>query len=158
MFSAKSIANYFLALTVNSDQRISSSKLQALVYYAHGWHAANTGRPLINEKIQAGPYGLVISSLYREFNRFGSNPIIGKAFEDNSLGAQEVLPPSDADTQALLRTVFHTYASYSDTQLAEMVHGTDTPWDLTWRESKGMRGVNIPFSRIAAYFKATGRA
>jgi uncharacterized phage-associated protein len=158
MFSAKSIANYFLELAMNSDQCVSSLKLQALVYYAHGWHAGYTGRALINEKVQAGPYGLVISSLYREFNRFGAKPLTRKALEYDALGAKEALPPGDPKTQAFLRTVFHSYASHSDLQLSEMAHARNTPWDITWRESKGMRGVNIPLSRITAYFTAAVQA
>lgn len=133
MFSAKPIANYFLELAMTCDQSISLMKLQALVYYAHGWHAGYTGRALINEKVQAGPYGLVISSLYREFNRFGSGPINSKAFECDALGVKEAPPPRDPDTQKLLRAVFHGYASYSDIQLSEMVHATDAPWNVTWR-------------------------
>ncbi|MBP4001564.1 Panacea domain-containing protein [Pseudomonas koreensis] len=154
MFSAKSIANYFLELAQSSDQCLSSLKLQALVYYAHGWHTGYTGRALLNEKVQAGPYGLVIASLYREFNRFGTGPITRKALDYDAHGAQVTPSPKDKETQTLLRTVFQNYASYSDTQLTQMAHGKDTPWDITWRESKGMHGVNIPLSRITAYFKA----
>lgn len=154
MFSAKSIANYFLELAESSDQCLSSLKLQALVYYAHGWHAGYTGRALLNEKIQAGPYGLVIASLYCEFSRFGAAPITRKAPDYDAHGAQVASPPKDTETQTLLRTVFHNYAAYSDIQLTQMAHGQDTPWDITWRESKGMHGVNIPQSRITAYFKA----
>ncbi|TMU73936.1 DUF4065 domain-containing protein [Pseudomonas fluorescens] len=154
MFSAKSIANYFLELAESSDQSLSSLKLQALVYYAHGWHAGYTGRALLNEKVQAGPYGLVIASLYREFNRFGADPITRKALDYDAHGAHVASPPKDTETQTLLRTVFRHYAAYSDLQLTQMVHGKDTPWDITWRESKGMHGVNIPLSRTVAYFKA----
>jgi uncharacterized phage-associated protein len=154
MFSAKCIADYFLELAAKSDQPISSTKLQALVYYAHGWYAGYTGRALINEKVQAGPYGLVISSLYREFNRFGSSPIECKSVEGAARGVSKISPLGTLDTQTLLRGVFHSYASYDDIQLTEMVHATDSPWDTTWKETKGMRGVNIPFSRIVSHFKA----
>ncbi|MDI2145899.1 DUF4065 domain-containing protein [Pseudomonas sp. ITA] len=158
MFTAKSVANYLLELADKSDQPMSSAKLQALVYYAHGWHAAHTGRALINEKIQAGPYGLLIPSLYREFSRFGSRPINRKALEYDALGANEAATPRHKDTLMLLQAVFRNYASCSDTQLADMTNGAGSPWETTWRESKGMRGVNIPFSRITAYFKSVLQA
>lgn len=153
VFSAKSIANYFLELAKASGQPISPMKLQKLVYYAHGWYAGYTDRPLINEAVEAWQYGPVIPSLYHEFKRFGSGTIEGKAFEYDALGVREASPPADPDIRTFLQNVFNSYGQYSGIRLSEMTHATGTPWDTTWSECKGMRGVDIPFPKIASYFK-----
>lgn len=153
MFSAKSIANYFLDLAAMTGDPISPMKLQKLVYYAHGWYSGYTGRPLINEPIEAWQYGPVIPSLYHEFKRFGSGKIEAKAFEYDARGVREALPPSDPDIRTFLQNVFKSYGQYSGIRLSEMTHASGTPWDMTWNECKGMHNVDIPFERIASYFK-----
>ena len=66
-FSAAAVANEFLHLAHRDDRPITPLKMQKLVYFAHGWHLAITGAPLISEPIQAWQYGPVISSLYQIF-------------------------------------------------------------------------------------------
>lgn len=153
MFSAKSIANYFLELATASGQSISPMKLQKLVYYAHGWYAGYTDRPLINEAVEAWQYGPVIPSLYHEFKRFGSGDIQCKAFEYDALGVREASTPSDPDIRTFLQNIFNSYGKYSGIRLSEMTHAAGTPWDTTWSACKGMRGVDIPFPTMASYFK-----
>lgn len=154
MFSAKSIANYFLDLAAASGQPISPMKLQKLVYYAQGWYAGYTGRPLINEAVEAWQYGPVIPSLYHEFKRFGAGNIAGKAFEYDALGVREAAAPADPEIRTFLQNVFNSYGQYSGIRLSEMTHAPGTPWDTTWNECRGIRGVDIPFERIATHFQA----
>ena len=46
-------------------------KVQKLVYFAHGWHLGITKKPLINEQVEAWPYGAVIPSLYDYLKQWG---------------------------------------------------------------------------------------
>src|SRR5947209_3400405 len=78
-YDAKAIANYFLDLAEAEAKSLTPMKLQKLVYYAHGWHLALTGRPLLDEEIQAWSFGPVIRSLYNEFREFGAEPITRRA-------------------------------------------------------------------------------
>jgi len=153
VFNAKSIANYFLELAAARGECISPMKLQKLVYYAHGWYAGYTERPLINEAVEAWQYGPVIPSLYHEFKRFGSGEITGKAFEYDALGVREAATPADPDIRTFLQNVYNSYHMYSGIRLSEMTHASGTPWAVTWAAAKGMRGVDIPFSTIATHFK-----
>lgn len=153
MFNAKSIANYFIEQAAARGETISPMKLQKLVYYAHGWYAGYTDRPLINEAVEAWQYGPVIPSIYHEFKRFGSGCITGKAFEYDALGVREAAVPSDPDVRAFLQNVYNSYSKYSGVQLSEMTHAAGTPWDVTWAAAKGMRGVDIPFATICEHFK-----
>lgn len=153
MFNPKSIANYFLELAAANGQSISPMKLQKLVYYAHGWYAGYTNQPLINEAVEAWQYGPVIPSLYHEFKRFGSGSIQGKAVEFDALGVREATPPTDPQIRTFLTNVWNSYGRYTGIALSEMTHATGTPWDQTWSQCNGLRGVDIPFHQIASYFK-----
>lgn len=154
LHSPKSIANFFLDLAKASGESISPMKLQKLVYYAHGWYAGYTGQPLINEAVEAWQYGPVIPSLYHEFKQFGSTGISCKATEFDGVTLREVPPPQDPTIQAYLQNVWSSYGRFTGIKLSELTHSADGPWDQTWKESEGMRGVDIPFDRIAEHFKA----
>jgi uncharacterized phage-associated protein len=150
--SAKSIANYFLDLAQATGQPIDPMKLQKLVYYAHGWFAGHTGQELINESVEAWPYGPVIPSLYHEFKRFGSNWIHGRAAEYAHGELVEVPRPADAGIRAFLDNVWNAYSQYTGIKLSELTHAPEGPWDITRRETHGTRSADIPFPRIRDHF------
>lgn len=152
MLSPKSIANYFLDLAAAAGESITPMKLQKLVYYAHGWYAGYTGRPLIDETVEAWQYGPVIPSLYREFRHFGSGDIKSRATDFGLSGCTEVPIPADADIRAFLSNVWKSYGGYTGIALSEMTHAAGTPWDETWSEAPGLRGMDIPFPRIKQWF------
>lgn len=153
LYSPKSIANYFLELAAANGQSISPMKLQKLVYYAHGWFAGHTGRPLIDEAVEAWQYGPVIPSLYHEFKRFGAGNITTKATDWEGLELKEVAAPTDESLRKFLENVWKSYGQYTGIRLSEMTHAPDGPWDQTWKDSAGVRGADIPFERIASHFK-----
>src|ERR1041385_1190632 len=79
-FDPKAIANYFLDLAESEKAAIEPLKMQKLVYFAHGWYLAFTGKPLLNEFVEAWQYGPVIPDLYHAFKHYGSQPITERAF------------------------------------------------------------------------------
>jgi uncharacterized phage-associated protein len=150
----KSIANFFLDLAKVSGDKISPMKLQKLVYYAHGWFAGYTGKPLINESVEAWQYGPVIPSLYQEFKRFGSGEIGAKACALEGFEFVEVPPPEDEGMRKFLTSIWESYGKYTGIALSEMTHAAGSPWDETWKANQGIRSVDIPFDSIAGHFKA----
>ncbi|MBA1381446.1 Panacea domain-containing protein [Pseudomonas brassicacearum] len=154
MYSPKSIANYFLDLAAANGEKITPMKLQKLVYYAHGWYAGNTHQPLIDETVEAWQYGPVIPSLYREFRHYGSGYIKTKATEATFTGVYEVPIPADPNVRAFLSNVWNSYGKYTGIALSEMTHASGTPWDQTWNENPGVKGMDIPFDRIVGWFGA----
>lgn len=154
MQSPKSIANFFLELAASSGTPLDPMKLQKLVYYANGWYAGYRKQPLLNEPIEAWPYGPVIPSLYHEFKGYGSDPIRHPATEWNSEAKDfnPVAPPVDQDLRTFLSNIWRSYGGYTGIKLSEMTHAPGGPWDVTWRRSGGMRGVDIPTELIADHF------
>ena len=152
-FSPKAIANYFIDLAKEHGDSVRPMKLQKLVYYAHGWYAGHTGKPLIDETVEAWQYGPVISSLYHEFKQFGSNPITTKATDLVGLQIVEVPPPEDESIRKFLRNVWTSYGKYTGLTLSEMTHAEGGPWDLTQKAKPGLKGADIPFDLICSHFK-----
>ena len=70
--SAQSVAEFFLPLHKEDDaEAMSQLRLQKLLYYAQAWHLALTGRPLIDEDIQAWRHGPAVPSVYRRYKSYG---------------------------------------------------------------------------------------
>lgn len=159
-YDAKAVANFFLNLARTQGDSISPMKLQKLVYYAHGWYAGYTGKPLIDEAVEAWQYGPVIPSLYHEFKRFGSGAISHNATVfGGDLEELEVQVPADPGIQSFLSSVWKSYGKYTGTKLSEMTHAVGGPWDETRKASAGMRSADIPFDIIERHFKeAVARA
>lgn len=168
-YDAKAIANFLLALAEAENVPLMPMKLQKLVYYAHGWHLGLTGRPLLNEAIQAWNFGPVIMSLYKEFADFGAEPITRKAQEMErnpgmDIGDAILYAPSLDDYQAddkeftkdLLKRVWHVYAGFTAVQLSNMTHAPGTPWYQINKMYNGAipKYATIPDELIMRHFQA----
>lgn len=160
IYSAKAIANYFLALAEVSGKSITPMKIQKLVYMASGWHMALTnGKSLINEQVEAWKYGPVIPSLYDEFKQFGNDVITKSATEIDTNGTTlSLIVPQvsndDSYVKGLLDKVWEVYGAYTPYQLSNMTHQQGTPWYQTWHEDGGRvdMGTDIPKERILEHF------
>lgn len=137
---------------------MTAMKIQKLVYYAHGWSLATTGRPLIDEAVEAWKYGPVIPSLYHEFKKYGSGSITEKAtaveYCDSVSNPVRLVTPSvtDTETMDLLNAVWEAYGDLSGIQLSNLTHQPGSPWSEIYRT--GRRSIDIPDDVIKAHFVA----
>lgn len=154
-YSPKSVANFFISLAKDQQVFLDPMKLQKLVYYANGWYAGQTGDSLLDEPIEAWPYGPVIPSLYHEFKRFGGGNIseLATTFEPGSFSLVPVTPPSESNIRRFLVQVWDAYSQYTGIKLSEMTHAMGGPWDQTMKSASGMRGVDIPLELIVNHFR-----
>ena len=149
-FNSKAVANFLLELAAAQGEQLTPMKLQKLVYYAHGWCLALTGKPLIDEAVQAWSFGPVIRSLYNEFRESGANPIRHRAMEivaDDGETMEVRYPHLDDNKEAdvgfakrLLERIWEVFGRYSAVQLSNMTHAPGTAWS---RLNKFYNG-NIP--------------
>jgi uncharacterized phage-associated protein len=163
IYSAKSIANYFL-----SKAELSPMKLQKLVYFAHGWHLALFEDPLIDEMVEAWEFGPVIPSLYHEFKSFGNRTIDEEASDlewrgGTSFKVYKTPPPEDPQTIALLDRILEIYGNFSAAQLSNLSHSPGGPWDQVYQENiqnhKSLRrNQDIPDDKIKKFFKDQSQA
>lgn len=159
-YSAVAIANCFIDLAKKSgDKGLTPMKLQKLVYFAHGWHLALTGNPLIKEEIQAWKFGPVVQSLYHEFKEYGNNPISNYAsdfrLDDKSICVVTPTIPEDSQAFGLLKRIWEVYGKYGGVQLSNATHLPNTPWYEVWeKEGKNKQCVGIPDDIIKKHFEA----
>lgn len=138
-------------------------KLQKLVYFAHGWHLGLKGTPLVDEPVQAWPYGPVFPSLYHEFKHFGNGEIGDYATELNWGDATTptgfhvvvpTIPAEDRYVQLLLRKIWEMYGPATPVKLSNATHEPGTPWEQVNREHGGQipKGTIISEGIIRKHF------
>ncbi len=124
---------------------ISNLKLQKLMYYAQGFHAAlNDGKPLFNNPLLAWTHGPVVEALYHEYKQYGKNPIpVNRDFSHESVLAEE--------EYELISEVYETFGQYSAWKLRNMTHN-EPPW-LDHEADAG----EIPIDEMTEYFRNRSR-
>ena len=141
-YNPLAIANYFIDLAAERGQLLSPMKLQKLVYFAHGWHLALMGEPLVNEPVEAWTFGPVLPSLYYAFKKYGNQPVDEhvKAYwrTEPQAGGQPYYiefspglddePRSHEYTRALLDRIWDVYGPLDAIQLSNATHLPGTPW------------------------------
>ncbi|MEL7483909.1 MAG: type II toxin-antitoxin system antitoxin SocA domain-containing protein [Planctomycetota bacterium] len=155
----KALANTFLEEAQRRNMNdLSPMKLQKLVYFAHGWQLALTGKPLVDEDVQAWRFGPVIYPLYRAFKRWGDQPIAEPAFdlsfEDGTFTKHTPLLEQHDEVRGLVRRVLDVYGRFNAIQLSNMTHDKGSPWDRISEQFGGNipPGVDIPNELIRDYF------
>lgn len=147
MYSALSIANFFIKKGIADKVAISPMKLQKLIYFAHGWHLAFFDQSLIREDIQAWTYGPVIPTIYHIFKAFGNDTIT----EDTDEGTELL----SSETIDFLDFIWETYKKFSPIHLSNITHMKDSPWDIVRQNHHGHLGRGIPMNNdlIKRYFR-----
>lgn len=132
MYSALSVANAFIELSLAEGKPLTHLQIQKLVYITQGFHLAGTDAPLFKQDVMAWPYGPVTPVLYKKLKRFGRDKVVeaivlrddDKAIEKNSFAYR------------LVETVYNGYKKYSGSQLSAITHKANTPWAITWHRLK----------------------
>ncbi len=142
MYSAKTIARWFVAWAQASHADRSNLKLQKLLYYAQGHYLAATGEPLFDEPLEAWSHGPVVSDVYHMFKDWGSFDI---TLPEDAFSWEEV----DEDTTQFLIKVWNAYGQYAAWRLRDMTHA-----ERPWRDhfSPDRRHAVIPLEDIRAEF------
>ena len=160
---ARALANYFLDLGERDGIPIDQLKLQKLVYFAHGWHLALTGEPLIFQTVVAWPHGPVIRDLYWEFRRYGRVPISGRAtIPPDGVRTREHHPMEadlSDDSRSVADRTWDVFKNFSGAELSAMSHDEGTPWQqvATGKKPGQVRDLPIPNRMIREYFVAVAK-
>lgn len=127
MYTATAIANFFIEKGKQEGKLVDQMKVQKLVYFAHGWFLAITGKPLINETIEAWRFGPVIPSLYHSLKYSGNLPIT-KSIEVSQFDNSTIADDANTELQAYLNRIWNLYSPFTGIQLSNMTHEEGTPW------------------------------
>lgn len=168
-YDPKAISNEFLLIARREDCVLTPMKIQKLVYYAHGWHLAIKGTPLINEQVEAWPFGPVIPSLYYAYRQYGRDPVteltetirvLSDPDDPWKYGYEKLIPSLKDDlqaegfTKALLDRIWSEYGKFDAIQLSNMTHEVGAPWHqiASKYDLNPPRGTDIPKEVIRDYF------
>lgn len=160
-YSSKAVANSILQLCrAQGISDVSPMKLQKLIYYAHAWHLAFLGIPLIREEVQAWKFGPVIEDIYFAFKEFGNATITNEAtelsFDNNGLRLfTPFVDIEDNSANGLISEIIRIYGTYSPIQLSNLTHADDEPWRIVANQYNAElpRNIEIPNSLIENIFK-----
>lgn len=132
------------ALLAPFDNRLPTSKLQALVYLAQGWSLALRGEALFPEPIQAWSAGPISRDLFRHHRREYS-------VADWPAGHAHELASAEA---IVINAVVRNYGALSGTQLRTMAHVCGPPWARARDRANGAiaSDVEIPVIDIRHHF------
>ena len=132
IYSALSIANYFIG---KSPQ--TATRLQKLIYLAHGWHLAIKNKPLVDERFEVKPYGPELRSVKAHYKFYGASLISDLSFSRSGARVERLHqqvesrhpPPDDFGTLWVLDQVYEQYHSLTTIQLANLTHFIGSPWE-----------------------------
>jgi len=144
--SAFAIANYFIRKSAETRIPLTPMKLIKLVYIAHGWTLALTGKPLLREPIEAWKFGPVIESLYHAFKSYGNTSIPPQAATQATIQGDNV-----GEIKRILDKVWDSYAKYTPAQLSTLTHQTGTPWSEVYNPDEFY--TVIPDALIEQHYK-----
>ena len=154
---ARAIANLILDFADKQNVSATNMSLVKLIYFAHGWHLALSGNPLVGEEeFVAWQYGPVIKSVYRSFKEFGDKPIKKRAYIFEPIKNSLKIAESNFSEfeLKLIEDTVGTYGHLHAYRLSELTHEPGSPWDQIW--SKGSQevvlGMRIPNELILKHF------
>lgn len=127
MYTSLTIAHYYVKKSLDSQAPITHHKAEFLVYFAHGWHLAIEGTPLISEKISAMRHGPAIKSV---------NAFYHKAKTDiySTLDISVLSQIKERDYE-FLDGVWAHYENLGEVEMLDLCLEYDTPWSKTYESS-----------------------
>jgi len=121
------IADYFIALSNETQNLITNLKLQKLVYYAQAWHLAIHNKQLFEEDFEAWVHGPVLPLLYNDYKHFSWKPLIREDLYEGKFA--EIEETLDQTTRKFLSDITSEYFGLTAYELERLTHNED-PWKI----------------------------
>ncbi|MDY5145395.1 DUF4065 domain-containing protein, partial [Actinotignum timonense] len=150
MITVFDVARFFIRKS--PTRSIPAITLQKLCFYAYGWYAYETARPLFREHFYAMKHGPVISDLY------SAHAKTIEVTEEPLARAQERHGFSPAEfslyEKEILEAVWDYYSPHDRWELRDMTH-EEQPWITAWNNRvEGSERADLPSSDIIDHFIA----
>lgn len=156
-YDPRAVANLLLKEARERGHHVSNLKLQKLLFLCHAFHLVDTGRPLVRGNFEAWQYGPVHREVYDAFKRFGAKPITedAESFDPVTGARKPIALPADRAVLDVLQRVVQFYGSKSPSELVELTHAKNGPWDQVVNAAKTTANIALKISDgvIAERFK-----
>jgi len=144
-YNSVAMAKMIVAYANSKHYFVNMTKVQKLLYIVYGVYLSVNGERFTDEHPQAWPYGPVFPTTRNKLLKLNFTSI---TFLNDDLRQFK----SDEDLLQLLEAVFHTFGSWTASQLISWSHGEGTPWERTVT-TRGFRwGDRISDEFIEQYF------
>lgn len=143
VLSSRVVADQILFLRSQLKLETTTMQIIKLVYICHGWMLGIYNKKLMSEPVEAWQYGPVVPNVYRTFKAFRGDPI--------DVALQDFSAKFDYQQNALVKEVIKQYRDYDGWALSHITHRKGTPWDIVFRDGKGL-GAIIPDKLIQRYY------
>lgn len=137
-YEPRAIANEFIKL---NRGRMDQTKLQKLVYIAHGWNLAINRESLVEGSIEAWDGGPVMRSIWNHLRDFGYNAAGGLLGKTRS---EPFVADLSISERAIIEHTWKKYNLYSGLELSKMTHQPGTPWTNAYFG----KGRSCPISNV----------
>lgn len=149
-YPASLIAYAFVKKGIDEGKFVTQMKLQKLVYFAHGYHLAKYGVPLIKENFQAWKFGPVVPEIYNDFKLYGSKLITDTAsFTPSDTYKQRSLLNSESIDS--INYTWEVLKDFSAMALSYWTHQPQTPWSKVYDPDQ--KSTPISNEEIKNYFE-----
>lgn len=129
MATAQDVARFFIDYGEKSNERMTNMRVNKLLYFAQGVHLSQAGQPLFPDELEAWPFGPVVASVYHQYKRFDSRPII-----DAEAGVYR-----DSFTESEYGSLLDTariYGVFTTSTLVDISHKPGGPWAVTMKTTE----------------------
>jgi len=155
-YDAREIANFYLDHADSRGMQMTIMSLLKVIYFAHGWHLARYGKPLVKNRFEAWQHGPVVRAVYESFKEVGKSPIRERATRFDPLTATHsaVNYEFTPEEGSFLREIFDAYGHLHAFRLSDLTHEPGSPWDHLWNETSGLThpGMRISDESIRNHF------
>jgi uncharacterized phage-associated protein len=157
MYDARAISNFFFHRAAEAGSGLTVMTLLKVLYFAHAWHLAKTGNPLIAQPFEAWQHGPVNRVVYEQYKGYGKRPLDKPAlsYDPVRLEFTETQAAFDPATTAFLSNIFDYYSRFDSFTLSDLTHEEGGPWHIIWKESqnRAVPGMVIPNQLIERWFQ-----
>lgn len=127
MVTALNIANNFLERSFDENIRLSSMKIQRLIYILYRKYLKQTGYKLFSENFEAWQYGPVLPNVYCEFQNFKADSITCYAL-NSDYSVTKVEMKKGTAFYDIFHEVWENYKHYSGVALSNFICKENGAW------------------------------
>jgi uncharacterized phage-associated protein len=141
VYDSRGVANY---LILKSGGTLDALQVMKLTYISHGFNLGITGRPLLEDDVEAWKLGPVVRRIYGHLPG-GSSPIVG------SLSSYSDVADLEDGEKTVVDAILSAYGKLSGLRLSSLTHRPGSPWERTWN-TYGKNAV-IPQDLIRVHYE-----
>ena len=134
-YDARVVANFILHYHHLRAEALTQLRLYKLLYFAHGWHLVERGRPLVWNSFEAWEMGPVIKVVRDNFAPYKEKSIDRFCSMFDFRKGEEVELPHRLreEEEKFVSGVIEAYRKYSAIELSLITHASGSSWDAIWK-------------------------